>query len=45
MCLPKDMRAVAHICKDSNVSFFSDILEQNNKFKITVLEGMRAENE
>lgn len=45
MCLPKDMRAVAHICKDSNVSFFSDILDQNNKFKITVLEGMRAENE
>ncbi len=34
MCLPKDMRAVAHICKDSNVSFFSDILDHNNKFKM-----------
>jgi UDPglucose 6-dehydrogenase len=45
MCLPKDMRALFHICKDSKVSFFSDILKQNKKFKTTILEGMRGEDE
>ena len=45
MCLPKDMKALAYICRDTDITFFADILKQNEKFKITIQEGMRSEND
>ncbi len=43
MCLPKDTRAIAALCKEKNINvdFFKTLLEENNKYKITVFEGMR----
>jgi UDPglucose 6-dehydrogenase len=44
-CLPKDTRAMAALEPGTDITFFSDMLKQNNKFKITVLPGMRVEKE
>lgn len=43
MCLPKDTAAIAKLCIDKNidVDFFMHLLEENNKYEITVYEGMR----
>jgi UDPglucose 6-dehydrogenase len=43
VCLPKDTRAMAALEAGTNITFFSDLLKQNEKFKITVLPGMRNE--
>ena len=45
MCLPKDTKAIAALCKDKNidVGFFNTLIEENNKYKITVFDGMRLE--
>lgn len=43
-CLPKDCKAIAYACKElSDVVFFKMLLEQNSKYKTTVLDGMRSE--
>ena len=43
MCLPKDVSAIASLSKklDINVDFFDDILRENDKYEVTVFEGMR----
>ena len=43
MCLPKDTKAIAALCKEKNINvdFFKTLLEENNKYKVTVFEGMR----
>ena len=43
MCLPKDTSALNHLVKEKglNVDFFKMILDENNKYKTTVFEGMR----
>jgi len=43
MCLPKDTKAIASICKKMNidVDFFQMILDENNKYKVTIFDGMR----
>lgn len=42
MCLPKDTKAIEYICKDDpNVIYYKMLLEQNSKYKTTVLDGMR----
>lgn len=43
VCLPKDTRAMAALEPGTDITFFSDMLKQNDKFKITVLPGMRDE--
>tara|TARA_R110001592_G_scaffold363361_1_gene685176 strand:+ start:7654 stop:8451 length:798 start_codon:yes stop_codon:yes gene_type:complete len=45
MCLPKDTKALASLCKEKclDVDFFDNILEENNKYKVTVFKGMRKE--
>ena len=45
MCLPKDLRALSHLCKkkDIDVSFFDNIILENLKYPITVFNGMRGE--
>lgn len=45
MCLPKDTKALAFLCKEKNidVGFFDSIIKENNKYKITVFKGMRKE--
>jgi UDPglucose 6-dehydrogenase len=45
MCLPKDTRAMAALCKKNNINvdFFADILKENKKYNITCYEGMRKE--
>jgi len=45
MCLPKDTKALAHLCKERNidVDFFDNIIEENSKYKVTVFKGMRKE--
>jgi UDPglucose 6-dehydrogenase len=45
MCLPKDTRAIASLCDDAgiDVNFFKTLLDENNKYKITVFKGMRKE--
>jgi len=40
MCLPKDTKCISHINNDKN-NFFKDLLKHNNKYKITVKNGMR----
>jgi len=43
MCLPKDIKELAFISKElkTDVEFFDIILEENEKYKTTVFEGMR----
>ena len=43
-CLPKDLKAVAHLLhqSDSKVKFFDYIIEENSKHKKTVFNGMRS---
>jgi UDPglucose 6-dehydrogenase len=44
MCLPKDTKAFNQLAKEvsnTKVTFFEDILKQNNKFPTTVFKGMR----
>lgn len=41
VCLPKDLKCIANIMKDTPVSFFDCILNENSKYNITVPEGMR----
>jgi UDPglucose 6-dehydrogenase len=43
VCLPKDLRAMNYLARGTDITFFQDILNQNSKFKMTVLEGMRPE--
>jgi len=45
MCLPKDVRALAHLAKQKNlnVDFFQNIIDENAKYKTTCYEGMRHE--
>lgn len=43
MCLPKDTKAIDFACQIlPNVVFFNMLLEQNSKYKTTILEGMRS---
>lgn len=42
-CLPKDLRALSKIAKRAGVDFFKNILDENDKYKTTVYEGMRDE--
>lgn len=43
VCLPKDLKAIAAICKNKNlnVEFFQNLLKENSKYKTTVFDGMR----
>lgn len=45
MCLPKDTKAMDYVAKKRglDVEFFKNIIEENNKYEITVFEGMRKE--
>ena len=43
-CLPKDTSALnelAKMVKEYDITFFEDILKQNNQFNTTVFKGMR----
>lgn len=44
-CLPKDTRALNHLAKSlkTDVNFFRALLDENAKYKATVLPGMRPE--
>lgn len=43
MCLPKDTKAINYLCESNKlpVDFFNMLIQENNKYKITVFEGMR----
>jgi UDPglucose 6-dehydrogenase len=43
VCLPKDTLAIAKLVEklDIDVKFFKTILEENDKYKVTVYDGMR----
>ena len=43
MCLPKDTKALAFLCKEmaNNVEFFKFLIKENSKYKVTVFDGMR----
>lgn len=43
MCLPKDLRALNKLAENTRVKFFQNILDENEKYKTTVFEGMRDE--
>lgn len=45
MCLPKDTKAIASLCKQMNidVDFFQMLIEENKKYKTTVYAGMRKQ--
>jgi UDPglucose 6-dehydrogenase len=45
MCLPKDTRAMNHLCKDKGlcVNFFDMLIKENSKYETTVFKGMRKE--
>jgi len=45
MCLPKDTKAIAYLCDQLHidVDFFKTLLSENEKYRITVFEGMRSE--
>lgn len=47
MCLPKDTIAMDNLAKkyNTNVEFFEFLLNENNKYRITVPEGMRNDKE
>jgi len=42
-CLPKDTKAIVSLCKQMNidVDFFQMLIDENNKYKVTVFDGMR----
>jgi UDPglucose 6-dehydrogenase len=44
VCLPKDTKAIASLCKQMNidVDFFQMLIDENKKYKVTVFGGMRA---
>ena len=43
MCLPKDTKAMANLCKELSLPFelFSAVDHDNNQVKTTVFQGMR----
>ena len=43
MCLPKDTKAINFLVKELgiDVDFFNSILEENDKYEVTVFSGMR----
>lgn len=43
VCLPKDTKAIDSICRRMaiDVDFFQMIIDENNKYKVTVFDGMR----
>lgn len=45
VCLPKDTKAIASLCKQTgiDVDFFQMLIKENEKYKITVFNGMRKE--
>tara|TARA_R110002051_G_scaffold225498_1_gene288427 strand:- start:495 stop:1292 length:798 start_codon:yes stop_codon:yes gene_type:complete len=45
MCLPKDTKALNNLIHELklNIDFFGKILEENNKYEVTVFNGMRKE--
>jgi UDPglucose 6-dehydrogenase len=45
VCLPKDLKAIAALCKERNINidFFETLLKENDKFKTTIYKGMRKE--
>ena len=45
MCLPKDTKAMAYLCKklDLDLTLFDTIIKENNKFVVKVPKGMRKE--
>ena len=45
MCLPKDTSALVSLIKELNldVDFFNMVLNENEKYKTTVFNGMRGE--
>lgn len=45
VCLPKDTKAMAHLCKklDLDLTLFDTIIKENNKFVVKVPKGMRKE--
>jgi UDPglucose 6-dehydrogenase len=45
MCLPKDTSAMAKLCENKgiNVDFFKHLLSENDKYEVTVFDGMRKE--
>ncbi len=43
VCLPKDLKALNAMSKGTEISFFQNILDQNDKFRIIVQEGMREQ--
>lgn len=44
MCLPKDTAAIARLVKELNldIDFFNMIMSENEKYKVTVFNGMRG---
>ena len=43
-CLPKDTSALNYLAKkvkEHDITFFEDILKQNDEFQVTVFKGMR----
>ena len=42
-CLPKDTKAIARLMHETHVDFFSNLLKENSKYKVTVFDGMRKE--
>tara|TARA_R110000824_G_scaffold57820_2_gene157064 strand:+ start:5700 stop:6500 length:801 start_codon:yes stop_codon:yes gene_type:complete len=45
VCLPKDTLAIAALVEQKNldISFFKTLIDENNKYKTTVYEGMRPQ--
>jgi UDPglucose 6-dehydrogenase len=45
VCLPKDTLAIAAMVEEKNldISFFKMLIEENNKYKTTVYDGMREQ--
>ena len=41
MCLPKDMKSLVNLSKAIESKFFERVLEENDRYKVTVLPGMR----